>query len=100
MDKNFKIFLKRKRVDMVFDNANHPIEHKIKLLLGMVGYDKKEMRFKDSSDGRTLQYGYWKVIDYNDLIYVMNHCDVTFTIHNWEDEDTGPLTAYRMHYTS
>ena len=38
---------------MVFDNANHPIEHKIKLLLGIKGYDKKEMRFKNSSDGRT-----------------------------------------------
>ena len=49
---------------MVFDNANHPIEHKIKLLLGMRGYDKKEMRFKNGSDGRTLQYQYWKVIDF------------------------------------
>ena len=43
---------------MVFDNANHPVEHKIKLLLGMKGYDKKEMRFKNGSDGRTLQYGH------------------------------------------
>jgi len=70
------------------------IEDKIKLLLVMQGYDKKEIRFKNGSDGRTLQYGYWKVINYNDLCYVMNHCPVTFTIHNWEDEDTGPLTAY------
>ena len=83
---------------MVFDNANHPIEHKIKLLLGMIGYDKKEMRFKNGSDGRTLQYGYWKSLDFNDLMYVQQHCPVTFTIVNWDDEDTGPLTAYKMHY--
>ena len=83
---------------MVFDNANHPIEHKIKLLLGMKGYDKKEMRFKNGSGGRTLQYQYWKVIDFNDLMYVQEHCPVTFTIVNWDDEDTGPLTAYKMSY--
>jgi len=74
-------------------NQKH-IENKIKLLLVMQGYNKKEIRFKDGSDGRTLQYNYWKVIDYSDLCYVMDHCPVTFTIINWEDEDTGPLTAY------
>ena len=47
---------------MVFDNANHPIEHKIKLLLGIKGYDKKEIRFKNGSGGRTLQYQYWKTM--------------------------------------
>ena len=41
-------------------------------------------------------YGYWKMIDFNDIMYVQDHCPVTFTIHNWEDEDTGPLTAYPM----
>ena len=75
---------------------NKPIENKIKLLLVMQGYDKKEIRFKDGSGGRTLQYGYWKMIDFNDIMYVQDHCPVTFTIHNWEDEDTGPLTAYPM----
>ena len=62
----------------------------------MQGYDKKEIRFKDGSGGRTLQYGYWKMINFNDIMYVQDHCPVTFTIHNWEDEDTGPLTAYPM----
>ena len=75
---------------------NNPIENKIKLLLVMQGYDKKEIRFKDGSGGRTLQYGYWKMIDFNDIMYVQDHCPVTFTIVNWEDEDTGPLTAYQM----
>ena len=75
---------------------NNPIENKIKLLLVMQGYDKKEIRFKDGSGGRTLQYGYWKMIDFNDIMYVQDHCPVTFTIVNWEDEDTGPLTAYPM----
>lgn len=75
---------------------NKPIENKIKLLLVMQGYDKKEIRFKDGSGGRTLQYGYWKMINFNDIMYVQDHCPVTFTIYNWEDEDTGPLTAYPM----
>ena len=75
---------------------NKPIENKIKLLLVMQGYDKKEIRFKDGSGGSTLQYGYWKMINFNDIMYVQDHCPVTFTIHNWEDEDTGPLTAYPM----
>ena len=76
-------------------NHKH-IEDKVKLLLVVQGYDKKEIRFKDSSNGRTLQYGYWKIISFNDIMYVQDHCPVTFTIVNWEDEDTGPLTAYPM----
>ena len=36
------------------------------------------------------------MINFNDIMYVQDHCPVTFTIYNWEDEDTGPLTAYPM----
>lgn len=78
-------------------NQKH-IENKVKLLLVMQGYDKEEIRFKNSSDGRTLQYRYWNPINFDDIMYVMEHCDVSFTIVNWEDEDTGPLTAYQIYY--
>ena len=74
-------------------NQKH-IEDKITLLLVMQGYPRKEIRFKNCSDGRVLQYSYWKELYYDDLIYITDNCPVTFTIHNWEDEDTGPLTAY------
>ena len=82
-----------------FDTAPvHPVEDKVKLLLGIKGYE--DLRFKYCSDGRMLQNGYWRTIDWDDIMYVQENCDVRFTIVNWEDEDTGPLTAYRMHYTS
>jgi len=31
-------------------------------------------------------------------MYIQDNCDVRFEIVNWEDEDTGFLTGYRMHY--
>ena len=78
-------------------NQKH-IESKVKLLLVMQGYDKEEIRFKNSSDGRILQYRYWNPINFDDIVYIQNYCPVTFTIVNWEDEDTGPLTAYPIYY--
>lgn len=82
-----------------FDTAPaHPIEDKVKLLLGIKGYE--DLRFKYCSDGRMLQNGYWQTIDWDDIMYVQENCDVRFTIVNWEDEDTGFLTGYRMHYES
>ena len=93
-----------KRVDMAsrnpkFDTAPvHPIEDKVKLLLGIKGYD--DLKFKYCSDGRILQHGYWNSIEWDDMMYVQENCDVRFTIINWEDEDTGFLTGYRMHYES
>jgi|TARA_R100000479_G_C6358376_1_gene191940 hypothetical protein len=76
----------------------HPVEDKVKLLLGIKGYE--DLRFKYCSDGRMLQNGYWQTIDWDDIMYVQENCDIRFTIVNWEDEDTGFLTGYRMHYTS
>ena len=83
-----------------FDEPANPIEHKVMLLLGIKGYSRKELRFKNCSDGRILQHGYWKSIDWDDIMYVQDNCKVTFSIVNWEDEDTGFLTGYRMHYES
>ena len=76
----------------------HPLEDKVKLLLGIKGYE--DLRFKYCSDGRMLQNGYWQTIDWDDIMYVQENCDVRFTIVNWEDKDTGFLTGYRMHYES
>ena len=76
----------------------HPVEDKVKLLLGIKGYE--DLRFKYCSNGRMLQNGYWQTIEWDDIMYVQENCDVRFTIVNWEDEDTGFLTGYRMHYTS
>jgi len=76
----------------------HPIEDKVKLLLGIKGYE--DLRFKYCSNGRILQNGYWQTIDWDDIMYVQENCDIRFTIVNWEDEDTGFLTGYRMHYES
>ena len=76
----------------------HPVEDKVKLLLGIKGYE--DLRFKYCSDGRMLQNGYWQTIDWDDIMYVQENCNVRFTIVNWEDEDPGFLTGYRMHYES
>jgi len=88
--------------NLEFDTPKHPIEHKIMLLLGVQGYKHKDLRFKDCSDGlsagRILQHGYWNSIEWDDIMYIQDNCDVRFEIVNWEDEDTGFLTGYRMHY--
>ena len=86
--------------NLEFDTPAHPIEHKIMLLLGIKGYRRKDLRFKDCSDGRILQHGYWNNIEWDDIMYVQKNCAVTFSIINWEDEDTGFLTGYKMHYSS
>ena len=52
-----------------FDTAPvHPIEDKVKLLLGIKGYD--DLRFKYCTDGRILQHGYWNSIEWDDIMYV------------------------------
>ena len=80
-----------------FDKPIHPIEDKVRLLLQMKGY--KDLRFKDcSDDGRILQHKYWQSIDWDDIVYVQENCEVSFSIINWEDEDTGSLTGYKMNY--
>ena len=53
---------------------------------------------KEDQDNKVLFETVWKTIDFDDLMYVQEHCPVTFTIVNWDDEDTGHLTAYKMHY--
>lgn len=77
------------------DTIKH-IEDKIKLLLVMQGYDKKEIRFKNSSGGRILQYGYWKYLDSEDMIYIQDNANVILIPREWEDEDTGNLVGYEI----
>ena len=77
------------------DTIKHT-EDKIKLLLVMQGYDKKEIRFKNSSGGRILQYGYWKYLDSEDMMYIQDNANVILIPREWEDEDTGNLVGYEI----
>lgn len=74
-----------------------PIEHKMILLLGMQGYDKKELRFKTNcNNDRYFKYGYWRGINEESIDYLQHHCQVIIEEVSWYDDDCGRKYAYNF----
>jgi hypothetical protein len=73
-----------------------PMESKIKLLLVMRGYNRKDIHFRNGSDGRYIRNAYWKHIDGEDINYVMNICKIGINETCFFDEDCGWKYSYHI----
>ena len=77
-----------------------PIEHKMKLLLVMKGYNKDDIEFISNPRGfeatsiKMLRIGHWDYIKDEDVSYVEEHCPVKIEDVCWHDEDCGWQTVY------
>ena len=75
----------------------NPIEHKMLLLLGMNGIDKRKISFKTSSAGdRFFSYGYCNPIKISDVEYLKEHCQLEIEEISRFDNDFGWQYFYRF----
>jgi hypothetical protein len=73
-------------------------EEKIKLLLVMKGYNKKDIQFRsglDDKERRYLRMGYWKGINPKDLEHISIKAKAVLTEEELFDSDCG----WQYHYT-
>jgi len=72
------------------------LQSKIKLLMGIYGYDKNKITFKQNSNSKyfTMQYRYWNKISDNDIQKIKENSNSLITEHHWEDDDTGDNFSY------
>jgi len=78
-----------------------PVENKIKLLLVLQGYDRRNIQFRNQGgiDGRYLRYGYWEDIGHRDIDYVNEHMSDYYTkleLFELYDDDCGWLRSYNI----
>ena len=72
------------------------LQSKIKLLMGIYGYDKNKITFKNNVNSKyfTMQYGYWNKISDDDIQKIRENSNSLITEHYWEDDDTGDNFSY------
>ena len=72
------------------------LQSKIKLLMGIYGYDKNKITFKNNINSKyfTIQYGYWNKISDDDIQKIRENSNSLITEHYWEDDDTGDNFSY------
>ena len=72
------------------------LQSKIKLLMGIYGYDKNKITFKNNVNSKyfTIQYGYWNKISDDDIQKIRENSNSLITEHYWEDDDTGDNFSY------
>tara|TARA_R110000787_G_scaffold152168_1_gene265971 strand:+ start:1342 stop:1602 length:261 start_codon:yes stop_codon:yes gene_type:complete len=69
---------------------NTPNEHKIALLLGIRGLERKHLDFRyNQYDERFVSFEHWSPIQAEDILYVQTHCNVILNEISWHDDDCG-----------
>ena len=69
-------------------------ENKMRLLFRLKGIKDEDIRFKGLENRRYIQYQYWKWLIPDVLEYIQTYANINLVSENWDDEDTGPCTAY------
>ena len=75
-----------------------PMESKIKLLLGIQGYKKRDIHFRDylGKKKRYLRCAYWEQINKDSLSYVSEHTGKRFEEIAIYDDDCGWKFSYNI----
>jgi len=76
---------------------NTPNEHKIALLLGICGLERKHLDFRyNQYDERFFSFKHWLPIKVEDISYVQEHCDIVVSEISWYDDDCGWQCYYKI----
>ena len=74
-----------------------PKEHKVVLLLGLLGIKKEKISFQHTDrNERYFSCGHWLPIKNEDIAYVQEHSNANINEISWYDSDCGWQCYYRI----
>tara|TARA_R110002167_G_scaffold36003_2_gene114604 strand:+ start:1825 stop:2253 length:429 start_codon:yes stop_codon:yes gene_type:complete len=82
--------------------ASNPTEDKIKLLLVIRGYKRRNIHFRKDNINlqKSLRLGYWEQVKSKDIDYVITNMNKPIKIKEWyvHDDDCGWKYSYSLNY--